>query len=80
MSLLACEVPGALGSVEGNVALLEKDGHITGAAVLGSGVELKGKTAASLPQSHRPCRRTSFTWESGVDPRQTLASCFNFPN
>ena len=59
MSLLACEVPGATGSVKGNVALLEKDGHITGVAVLGSGVELKAENGriittilSPLPANH----------------------------
>ena len=41
MSLMVCEVADAKEFVEGNVATLEKDGVITGAAVIGTGVKLK---------------------------------------
>ena len=41
MSLLVCEVEGAVGVVNGNLATLEKDGIVTAAAVIGAGVGLR---------------------------------------
>ncbi len=43
LSLLIAEVPGAIGNVNGNIAVLELDGKITGAAVINPGVKLKAE-------------------------------------
>ena len=51
MSLLLCEVVDAQAKVDSNVATLEKDGVVTGAVVVGTGVELKiqnGRIVAEL--------------------------------
>ena len=51
MRLLVCEMAGAKGGILGNIATLEKDGVVTGAAVLGSNVKLKildGKIIADI--------------------------------
>ena len=51
MSLLVCEVEGAMGAVMGNLAMLEKNGIVTAVAMIGTGVELrieKGRIIAGI--------------------------------
>jgi len=51
MSLLICEVEGAMGAITNNVAMLEKNGIVTAAAIIGTGVELrieKGRIIAGI--------------------------------
>ncbi len=59
MSLMLCEVNGATGKIDGNMAMLEKDGFVTGAAIIGTGAELKiqgdriiAEIKSLLPTSH----------------------------
>ena len=83
MSLLACEVPGATGSMEGNVALLEKDGHITGAAVLGSGVELKAENGRIIATIIMPLPKNQFhlgIWSGPEGGRWQAASVCRVEN
>jgi glucose/arabinose dehydrogenase len=79
MSLLVCEVAGAQGKVDGNVATLEKDGVVTGAAVMGTGVELKiqnGRIVAEVKSLQPTSQFIIGTWSG---PKAEVKKLIQFP-